>query len=173
MPITVTMPQMGESVVEGTIERWLVQEGDRVEKDQILCEVSTDKVDAEIPAPYSEDQLKMGLQRVVDFVEDAVDVSIGLSIFAGLNLVSYEKTQQGKRVDATHIADGNLILDGERDDDYTPEELAGRTVVMVANLKPVKLMGVESQGMLLAAEGSDGLKLVGVEGEVPPGAKVR
>ncbi len=53
MPITVTMPQMGESVVEGTIERWLVQEGDRVEKDQILCEVSTDKVDAEIPAPES------------------------------------------------------------------------------------------------------------------------
>jgi 2-oxoglutarate dehydrogenase E2 component (dihydrolipoamide succinyltransferase) len=51
MPLTVTMPQMGESVVEGTIEQWLVHEGDRVEKDQILCEVSTDKVDAEIPAP--------------------------------------------------------------------------------------------------------------------------
>jgi 2-oxoglutarate dehydrogenase E2 component (dihydrolipoamide succinyltransferase) len=51
MPVTVTMPQMGESVVEGTIERWIVQEGERVEKDQILCEVSTDKVDAEIPAP--------------------------------------------------------------------------------------------------------------------------
>jgi 2-oxoglutarate dehydrogenase E2 component (dihydrolipoamide succinyltransferase) len=53
MPVTVTMPQMGESVVEGTIERWVVQEGERVEKDQILCEVSTDKVDAEIPAPES------------------------------------------------------------------------------------------------------------------------
>ena len=53
MSITVTMPQMGESVVEGTIEQWLVQEGDRVEKDQIVCEVSTDKVDAEIPAPES------------------------------------------------------------------------------------------------------------------------
>ena len=53
MPITVTMPQMGESVVEGTIEQWLVREGDRVEKDQIVCEVSTDKVDAEIPAPES------------------------------------------------------------------------------------------------------------------------
>jgi 2-oxoglutarate dehydrogenase E2 component (dihydrolipoamide succinyltransferase) len=51
--ITVTMPQMGESVTEGTIERWLVQVGERVEKDQILCEVTTDKVDAEIPAPVS------------------------------------------------------------------------------------------------------------------------
>ncbi len=53
MPVTVTMPQMGESVVEGTIERWFVREGEAVEKDQILCEVSTDKVDAEIPAPES------------------------------------------------------------------------------------------------------------------------
>ena len=51
MAISVTLPQMGESVVEGTVERWLVREGERVEKDQILCEVTTDKVDAEIPAP--------------------------------------------------------------------------------------------------------------------------
>ena len=51
MAIPVTLPQMGESVVEGTVERWLVREGERVEKDQIVCEVTTDKVDAEIPAP--------------------------------------------------------------------------------------------------------------------------
>jgi 2-oxoglutarate dehydrogenase E2 component (dihydrolipoamide succinyltransferase) len=51
MGIPVTMPRMGESVTEGTIERWLVAQGDRVEKDQILCEVTTDKVDAEISAP--------------------------------------------------------------------------------------------------------------------------
>ncbi len=53
MAIPVTLPQMGESVVEGTVERWLVREGERIEKDQILCEVTTDKVDAEIPAPES------------------------------------------------------------------------------------------------------------------------
>jgi 2-oxoglutarate dehydrogenase E2 component (dihydrolipoamide succinyltransferase) len=47
----VTMPQMGESVLEGTLERWLVREGERVEKDQNLCEITTDKVDTEIPAP--------------------------------------------------------------------------------------------------------------------------
>jgi 2-oxoglutarate dehydrogenase E2 component (dihydrolipoamide succinyltransferase) len=51
MPVRIEMPQMGESVVEGTIERWLVAQGDRVEKDQTLCEVTTDKVDVEIPAP--------------------------------------------------------------------------------------------------------------------------
>ena len=51
MAISVTMPQMGESVVEGTLERWLVREGERVEKDQVLCEITTDKVDAEVVAP--------------------------------------------------------------------------------------------------------------------------
>jgi 2-oxoglutarate dehydrogenase E2 component (dihydrolipoamide succinyltransferase) len=51
MAIDVTMPQMGESVVEGTIEKWLVKEGDVVVEDQPLCEISTDKVDTEIPSP--------------------------------------------------------------------------------------------------------------------------
>ena len=56
---------------------------------------------------------------------------------------------------------------------FAPEDLVGRTVVLVANLKPAKLMGVESQGMLLAAESEGGLKLVGVEGEIKSGAKIR
>jgi 2-oxoglutarate dehydrogenase E2 component (dihydrolipoamide succinyltransferase) len=51
MAIDVTMPQMGESVVEGTIEKWLVKEGDVVIEDQPLVEISTDKVDTEIPSP--------------------------------------------------------------------------------------------------------------------------
>lgn len=51
MAIAVALPALGESVVEGTISRWLVKEGDRVERDQPLVEVTTDKVDAEIPSP--------------------------------------------------------------------------------------------------------------------------
>ena len=53
MPKEVIMPQMGESVVEGTILKWLIQEGQRVEKDQSLVEISTDKVDTEIPSPVA------------------------------------------------------------------------------------------------------------------------
>jgi len=53
MPTDVVMPQMGESIFEGTITRWLKQPGERVERDQPLFEISTDKVDAEIPAPAS------------------------------------------------------------------------------------------------------------------------
>ena len=51
MAIEVQMPQMGESVVEGTIAKWLVKEGDTVTEDQPLVEISTDKVDTEIPSP--------------------------------------------------------------------------------------------------------------------------
>jgi 2-oxoglutarate dehydrogenase E2 component (dihydrolipoamide succinyltransferase) len=51
MATEVVMPQMGESIAEGTITKWLVQKGDKVERDQPLLEISTDKVDAEIPSP--------------------------------------------------------------------------------------------------------------------------
>ena len=53
MATEVIMPQMGESIAEGTITKWLVQVGERVERDQPLLEISTDKVDAEIPSPAS------------------------------------------------------------------------------------------------------------------------
>ncbi len=51
MPVDVIMPQMGESIFEGTITKWLKKPGDKVERDEPLFEISTDKVDAEIPAP--------------------------------------------------------------------------------------------------------------------------
>ncbi len=53
MPVSVVMPQLGESVTEGTVTRWLKDVGDTVEADEPLLEVSTDKVDTEIPAPAS------------------------------------------------------------------------------------------------------------------------
>src|SRR5437764_149531 len=53
MAIDVVMPQMGESIAEGTIVRWIKKPGDRVERDEPLLEISTDKVDAEIPSPSS------------------------------------------------------------------------------------------------------------------------
>ncbi|MFD5639436.1 biotin/lipoyl-containing protein, partial [Streptomyces sp. NPDC127077] len=53
MPVSVTLPALGESVTEGTVTRWLKAEGERVEADEPLLEVSTDKVDTEIPAPVA------------------------------------------------------------------------------------------------------------------------
>ena len=70
MPVTVTMPQLGESVTEGTITRWLKAVGDTVVADEPLVEVSTDKVDTEIPAPAS------GVLLSIEADEDAV-VEVG------------------------------------------------------------------------------------------------
>jgi 2-oxoglutarate dehydrogenase E2 component (dihydrolipoamide succinyltransferase) len=49
--IDIQMPQMGESIVEGTLTKWLKKPGDRVERDEPIFEISTDKVDTEIPSP--------------------------------------------------------------------------------------------------------------------------
>src|SRR5687767_9776563 len=51
MPTPIVMPQMGESVAEGTIVRWIKKVGDQVDRDEPLFEITTDKVDAEIPSP--------------------------------------------------------------------------------------------------------------------------
>jgi methionyl-tRNA synthetase len=57
---------------------------------------------------------------------------------------------------------------------YTAEQLVGRKVALLANLKPAKLMGVESQGMVLAAEDAEGKSvLLQPERDVPPGSKIR
>ena len=51
MPTAVIMPQLGESVVEGTVDRWLKAEGETVDKLEPLLEIATDKIDTEVPAP--------------------------------------------------------------------------------------------------------------------------
>ena len=53
MPTNVLMPQLGESITEGTIIRWIKAVGDKVDRDEPLFEISTDKVDAEIPSPIA------------------------------------------------------------------------------------------------------------------------
>lgn len=57
--------------------------------------------------------------------------------------------------------------------DYKPEDLTGKKVAVVTNLKPVKLMGVESHGMLLAADTGDGLTILSFDGDAKVGAKIK
>jgi pyruvate dehydrogenase E2 component (dihydrolipoamide acetyltransferase) len=77
MPTDVVMPQMGESVVEGTITKWLKKAGDTVQRDEPLFEISTDKVDAEIPSPASgvlkEVKVKEGATVQVNTVVGVID----------------------------------------------------------------------------------------------------
>ena len=75
MSVSVTMPQLGESVSEGTVTRWLKKEGDKVEADEPLLEVSTDKVDTEIPSPAA------GVLTSIKVAEDeTVEVGSELAI---------------------------------------------------------------------------------------------
>ncbi|HEY2195459.1 MAG TPA: 2-oxoglutarate dehydrogenase, E2 component, dihydrolipoamide succinyltransferase [Actinomycetospora sp.] len=75
MAYTVQMPALGESVTEGTITRWLKQEGDHVDVDEPLLEVSTDKVDTEIPSPQAGI-----LQRIVAGEDDTVEIGGDLAV---------------------------------------------------------------------------------------------
>ncbi|MFC0504384.1 2-oxoglutarate dehydrogenase, E2 component, dihydrolipoamide succinyltransferase [Micromonospora costi] len=78
MPVSVTMPRLGESVTEGTVTRWLKQEGDTVEVDEPLLEVSTDKVDTEIPSPAAG-----VLTRIVVGEDETAEVGSELAVIAG------------------------------------------------------------------------------------------
>ncbi|MBB6474687.1 2-oxoglutarate dehydrogenase, E2 component, dihydrolipoamide succinyltransferase [Sphaerisporangium rubeum] len=78
MPVSVTMPQLGESVTEGTVTRWLKKEGDQVETDEPLLEVSTDKVDTEIPSPSSG-----VLTKIVVAEDETVEVGSELAVIDG------------------------------------------------------------------------------------------
>src|SRR5579859_1516423 len=78
MPVSVTMPRLGESVTEGTVTRWLKQEGERVEADEPLLEVSTDKVDTEIPSPAAG-----VLSRIVVHEDETAEVGSELAVIDG------------------------------------------------------------------------------------------
>ena len=91
MPVNVVMPQMGESVTEGTVVRWIRKVGDAVDRDEPLFEISTDKVDAEIPSPAA------GTLAAIHVKEgETVPVDALVAVIA----------QAGEQVEATPQADG-------------------------------------------------------------------
>src|SRR5215207_10163528 len=78
MSTSVTLPALGESVTEGTVSRWLKQVGDQVESDEPLLEVSTDKVDTEIPSPASGTLLEIKVAE-----DETVEVGTELAVIGG------------------------------------------------------------------------------------------
>ncbi len=88
MSVSVSMPQLGESVTEGTVTRWLKKEGERVEEDEPLLEVSTDKVDTEIPSPAS------GILRGI-----AVDEDETVAVGAQLAVIEDSETSEAAPAD--------------------------------------------------------------------------
>ena len=97
MATEIKMPQLGESVVEGTITKWLKQEGDRVDEDELLVEVSTDKVDSEVPSSASGT-----IQKIL--VQEGETVKVGTAIAV--------------------VGEGAASSDGEAKEEEQPDEEA-------------------------------------------------
>jgi pyruvate dehydrogenase E2 component (dihydrolipoamide acetyltransferase) len=91
MPTDIIMPQMGESIVEGTITKWLKKPGDKVQRDEPLFEISTDKVDAEIPAPAS---------GVLQEIKIAEGTTVGVNTVVGTIAVDGEAAAPAKSAPA-------------------------------------------------------------------------
>ncbi|MGH3708294.1 MAG: 2-oxo acid dehydrogenase subunit E2 [Pseudonocardiaceae bacterium] len=91
MAYSVAMPALGESVTEGTVTRWLKQEGDTVEMDEPLVEVSTDKVDTEIPSPIAG-----VLQRIVVSEDETVEIGAEIAVIGDIGeQTRVDQTQTG------------------------------------------------------------------------------
>ena len=84
----IVMPQMGESITEGTVSKWLKAVGDKIEKDEPLLEISTDKVDAEVPSPVAGTLLEI---RVEEGETVEVDSVVGLVGAEGASCASSQE----------------------------------------------------------------------------------
>src|ERR687890_1070653 len=101
MPVSVTMPRLGESVTEGTVTRWLKQEGDQVTADEPLLEVSTDKVDTEVPSPAS------GILTSIKVAEDeTVEIGVELAVISDASEASGGSGQQAETAPADDSSAG-------------------------------------------------------------------
>jgi pyruvate dehydrogenase E2 component (dihydrolipoamide acetyltransferase) len=112
MPTDVIMPQMGESIFEGTITKWLKKPGDSVQRDEPLFEISTDKVDAEIPSPaagtLSEIKVEAGntvqINTVVAVIGEADDAAASAPAAAAPAPPKQEPAKEAQKVEAPKAA---------------------------------------------------------------------
>lgn len=140
----------------------------------LFARIDTDAVLAELAADAEGTKHKAELKSEFDNI-----AKIGIDDFAKVDLRAAKITACEKIKGAKKLL--KLTLDDGTDTPrtvasgialyYTPEELIGKTVVLVANLKPATLCGVESCGMILAASGQDGVKVIFLDG-TEPGAKI-
>ena len=99
MSVSVKMPLLGESVTEGTVTRWLKKEGDEVSTDEPLLEVSTDKVDTEIPAPATGVLLRILAQE-----DDTVAVGAELAVIGESSEAPLRSAPDSDPVEPAHAS---------------------------------------------------------------------
>ena len=111
MSTEVVMPQMGESITEGTVSKWLKQVGERVEKDEALLEISTDKVDAEVPSPSAGVLLEVRTQEGETVEVGTVVAVIGEESEVGSQQSAVGDQPQAPVVEAPQAAAPQLELE--------------------------------------------------------------
>ena len=115
MPTDIIMPQMGESIVEGTITKWLKKPGDKVQRDEPLFEISTDKVDAEIPAPAS------GVLQEIKVTEGT---TVGVNTIVGTIAVDGESTSAPSKPAAAPVAEKPAKAEPKQEEKKSPPALS-------------------------------------------------
>ena len=130
------MPQMGESIAEGTVTRWLKQVGDPVERDEPILEISTDKVDAEIPSPESGALVEVRIQ-------EGETVEVG-------TIVAYIDTEVGAAITPTSGEAGAPAVDAD-DSIGAPEGLEPDAGPAYASAEPVGIGVAPSDGFTAQA----------------------
>src|SRR5438046_9907917 len=115
MSTEVVMPQMGESIAEGTITKWLKQVGERVERDEPLFEISTDKVDAEIPAPAA------GTLTEVRFKEgETVEVNTVVAVLDSDGAKPAPAAEEAAATESSATAETPVEAEPEKSEKPTP-----------------------------------------------------
>ena len=106
--IEMVMPKLGESITEGTILKWLKKEGDTVEKDELILEISTDKVDSEIPTPIPGTIVKI-LAKEGDVVEVGKPIAIIAAEGEEIGELPAEREQAAPTQEVTTTESGNAV----------------------------------------------------------------
>lgn len=142
----------------------------RIDAEKFMAE-ATAKMEAQKKAAAAEDAAK---EEIVLAPEISIDDFAKVEIRAA-KVISCEKVKKSKKLLCLQLDDGmggRQVVSGIAQY-YAPEDLVGKTIQLIANLKPCKLCGVESFGMICAADTPDGVKVVFLDDSVPAGAKIR
>ena len=131
MSVEVVMPQMGESITEGTVSKWLKQVGERVEKDEPLLEISTDKVDAEVPAPSAGILLEIRVEE-----GETVEVSSVVGVLGEEGEAGVESTESKVQSPESNVQSSSSVIQADESNNKQPEPIE-QAKTTVASITPV------------------------------------
>ncbi|NNF00026.1 MAG: 2-oxoglutarate dehydrogenase, E2 component, dihydrolipoamide succinyltransferase [Pyrinomonadaceae bacterium] len=124
MSVEIVMPQMGESITEGTVSKWLKQIGDKVERDEPLLEISTDKVDAEVPSPEAGVLLEIRAEEGETVEVDSIVAVLGAEGEVVSSEPSAESSQEASQAEAANEAPAESVTEETSE----PEKPVAETV---------------------------------------------